>query len=234
MLMTPAGLFSARDLSGLGVVRAGAFRLPESASATNMPSLPSSDMASPSWVVQKYGGTSVGKFLATIVSEIVPTYSASHRVAVVCSARSGKTKALGTTNLLLQAAHQALEEEENEPSSLSASFASLGSVPPTPNRRPSARGLEKRLAHLAGGATSSPSPSRGISRAPSQAGDSSPALVAVPAYQSTVDRILSDHIEAAQANVKDPELLAQLEQELTEDCSRLRDFLLAARVRRPR
>ncbi|WFD31994.1 aspartate kinase [Malassezia sp. CBS 17886] len=60
------------------------------------------------WIVQKYGGTSVGKFLDTIVGTICPSYQATHRVAIVCSARSGKTKALGTTTLLLQAGAQAI------------------------------------------------------------------------------------------------------------------------------
>lgn len=178
-----------------------------------------------SWIIQKYGGTSVGKFLSTIVTDIVPSYRATKRVAVVCSARSGKTKALGTTNLLLQAASQALEDEEQEVPSLSASIASL---PPlgasTPNRRPSARGLEKRLSHLAMG--SSPSPSR-----VGEGEESNPAATVQPSYQLTVDQILSDHLEAARAHVKNTELLASLEQGLSEDCSRLRDFLLAARVR---
>ncbi|POW02769.1 hypothetical protein PSHT_10114 [Puccinia striiformis] len=47
----------------------------------------------PSWVVQKYGGTSLGN----------TTLDAGHRVPIVCLARSGNTKSTGTTNLLLQA-----------------------------------------------------------------------------------------------------------------------------------
>lgn len=197
-------------------------------SITTTPTMPPLSNATPgpeghkSWIIQKYGGTSVGKFLSTIVTDIVPSYRATNRVAVVCSARSGKTKALGTTNLLLQAASQALEDEEQDVPSLSASMASL---PPlgasTPSRPPSARGLEKRLTNLA--LSSSPSPSRGE--------DSSPPASIQPSYQLTVDQILSDHLEAARAHVKNPELLASLEQGLSEDCSRLRDFLLAARVR---
>ncbi|PKI85081.1 aspartate kinase [Malassezia vespertilionis] len=60
------------------------------------------------WLVQKYGGTSVGKFLPSIVEAITPSYLLTNRLAIVCSARSGKTKALGTTNLLLQAAAEAV------------------------------------------------------------------------------------------------------------------------------
>ena len=37
------------------------------------------------WVVQKYGGTSVGKFLPAIVESITPSYLATNRVAIVCS-----------------------------------------------------------------------------------------------------------------------------------------------------
>jgi aspartate kinase len=71
-----------------------------------------------SWIVQKYGGTSVGKLLETIVGEIVPyatslyrarispeiyyfsSYIPQGRLAIVCSARSGSTKSTGTTALV--------------------------------------------------------------------------------------------------------------------------------------
>ncbi|KAI8376439.1 Aspartate/glutamate/uridylate kinase [Radiomyces spectabilis] len=73
-----------------------------SPSSQNDPDLP--------WVVQKYGGTSVGKFLEVIASTIVPSYMNSNRVVVVCSARSGESKDKGTTNRLLRAAEEALTE----------------------------------------------------------------------------------------------------------------------------
>lgn len=57
-----------------------------------------------SWIVQKYGGTSVGKFPEQIVDDIVKVYSQEHRVAVVCLARSSHTKLEGTTLRLLQLA----------------------------------------------------------------------------------------------------------------------------------
>lgn len=56
------------------------------------------------WVVQKFGGTSVGKFFNNICDDIVKPYSQKSRVAVVCSARSSKTKSEGTTSRLLRAA----------------------------------------------------------------------------------------------------------------------------------
>lgn len=69
------------------------------------------------WVVQKFGGTSVGKFAVKILEQVVqfvhprnsrfnfhtliivyrPSLTET-RVAIVCSARSSSTKAEGTTN----------------------------------------------------------------------------------------------------------------------------------------
>lgn len=48
------------------------------------------------WVVQKYGGTSIGKFPHEI-SGIIYNEIKRNRVAVVCSARSSGVKAEGTT-----------------------------------------------------------------------------------------------------------------------------------------
>lgn len=50
------------------------------------------------WVIQKFGGTSVGKFPIQIAEDIVKLYVAEQRVAIVCSARSTYTKDEGTTN----------------------------------------------------------------------------------------------------------------------------------------
>lgn len=102
------------------------------------------------WIVQKYGGTSVGKFLRTIVDVVTPTYLETNRVAIVCSARSGKTKALGTTSLLLEAAKQTMERSTSQ----------VGSVADTPEMRygdgPAAATLSARLTRLTEG-TESPS-----------------------------------------------------------------------------
>ncbi|KAG0019708.1 Aspartokinase [Podila clonocystis] len=62
-----------------------------------------------SWIVQKFGGTSIGKFMDTITGTIVQSYLPTNRVAVVCSARSSESKSLGTTNRLLRAAASAME-----------------------------------------------------------------------------------------------------------------------------
>ncbi len=52
-----------------------------------------------STVVQKYGGTSVGKFASEIVSNVIkPSLLKDCHVAVVCSAISATVKVDGTTN----------------------------------------------------------------------------------------------------------------------------------------
>lgn len=54
------------------------------------------------WLVQKYGGTSLGKLMDTICGSIIPDHAEQHRLVVVCSALSGTLKAKGTTSLLLE------------------------------------------------------------------------------------------------------------------------------------
>lgn len=48
------------------------------------------------WVVQKYGGTSIGKFPEEIAN-IICNELKRNRLAIVCSARSSGIKAEGTT-----------------------------------------------------------------------------------------------------------------------------------------
>ncbi|CCK72757.1 aspartate kinase KNAG_0L01370 [Huiozyma naganishii CBS 8797] len=70
------------------------------------------------WVVQKFGGTSVGKFPVQIVDEIVKLYSQgmspAGNAAVVCSARSSSVKSEGTTSRLLNCADLAAAEKNFE------------------------------------------------------------------------------------------------------------------------
>ncbi|KAI8065136.1 Aspartate/glutamate/uridylate kinase [Gongronella butleri] len=68
---------------------------------SNRPNLP--------WVVQKFGGTSVGKFLDNIANQVVKEYVKQNRLVVVCSARSGQNKQNGTTNRLIRAAALAMK-----------------------------------------------------------------------------------------------------------------------------
>ncbi|KAI1628269.1 aspartate kinase [Exophiala viscosa] len=63
------------------------------------------------WLVQKYGGTSVGKLLDAMTDSIIPAYVKDYNLAVVCSARSSSKKAAGTTSLLLKALDCAVSHE---------------------------------------------------------------------------------------------------------------------------
>ncbi|CUM62720.1 uncharacterized protein PRCAT00000276001 [Priceomyces carsonii] len=63
------------------------------------------------WIVQKFGGTSIGKFPDNIVDNIVKVFSQERRVAVVCSARSSNTKSEGTTSRLIKSADLAIMNE---------------------------------------------------------------------------------------------------------------------------
>lgn len=78
---------------------------------SNSPAFSSrSDNLKEGWIVQKFGGTSVGKFPEQIADDIIKVYSETNRVAVVCSARSSNTKSEGTTSRLLLAADIATED----------------------------------------------------------------------------------------------------------------------------
>ncbi|KAI9698062.1 MAG: Aspartokinase [Candelina mexicana] len=68
------------------------------------------NISSRDWIVQKFGGTSVGKS-ALSIAEIVQSSLDDNRVAIVCSARSSQSKAQGTTNRLLRAAQVATQSD---------------------------------------------------------------------------------------------------------------------------
>ncbi|OBA28165.1 aspartate kinase [Hanseniaspora valbyensis NRRL Y-1626] len=55
------------------------------------------------WIVQKFGGTSIGKFHDNIVNDIIKNYSQDQlkKVMVVCSARSTYNKEEGTTSRIM-------------------------------------------------------------------------------------------------------------------------------------
>ncbi|CAE6479721.1 unnamed protein product [Rhizoctonia solani] len=194
------------------------------------------------WVIQKFGGTSVGKFAAKIAEEVVPitpflskrrAYITKDKVVLVCSARSGSTKALGTTNLLLQAATEALRQPAlgglNTPTRRN-SMSSSGGLPwsPTPKKsallqspvfsRPDSpgTGLDKLAARKAGG-----SPPRE---------SSPPTPTSAVSFSSTVDTIRDEHVAAAEQLIRDPDLLRELEHEIVRDCDGLRAFLGAAQL----
>ncbi|KAH8116184.1 aspartate kinase [Phellopilus nigrolimitatus] len=205
------------------------------------------------WIVQKYGGTSVGKFAAKIAEEIVPAYLERHKIAIVCSARSGSTKALGTTNLLLRAAAEALQR--NAPST-SPGIASPGTCTPqliaTTAGVAHSKGFWSRKestsnvvvgANASDAVSSSRSPSSPRSESPSpfstlgmtslvqpQSPNGTTSGFATQPFQATVDMLRLDHLTAARASVRNPELLKELEAEIERDCDGLRSFLFAAQI----
>lgn len=66
------------------------------------------------WIVQKFGGTSVGKFSKEIALNIVKKYNQTNQIAIVCSARSTNTKSEGTTTRLLLASELATDDKHEE------------------------------------------------------------------------------------------------------------------------
>ncbi|KAH8101893.1 aspartate kinase [Cristinia sonorae] len=164
------------------------------------------------WLVQKYGGTSVGKFATKIAEDIIPNYLDQHKVAIVCSARSGSTKALGTTNLLLQAASEALRASRlSKSSSDTSGFATPnGASLFSPSGSPKTR-----------------SPGSG---APFGALAMTPATPDTPSFDATVDLIRSEHLTAARGAISNPDILKELQVEIERDCDSLRSFLFAAQI----
>lgn len=190
----------------------------------------------PKWVIQKYGGTSIGKCLKNIPNYTLPTsLDAGYRVAIVCSARSGDTKSTGTTNLLLQAGNEALLPPLDSPV-----------VPASPTTRPTTPGSNRAegpnplvLSQILQRGTSTPRLSRTNSAI---LGCTSPLTPGYPTnynpdfglnatrFDPTVEKIKQDHLSAAREVVRDPQLLSELELDITYDCDRLRSFLLAAQI----
>lgn len=155
-----------------------------------MAALPISNKECLPWIVQKFGGTSVGKFLENITDTIVRyvfynligfinlipllnfkhlnfctrSHLETHRVALVCSARSSNIKAEGTTNRLFKASEEALKHGSKE-------------------------------------------------------------------YLRIVDEIYEDHVKASREIIIKNEILKELENQLLQDCTKLKSFLDAAQVR---
>jgi len=151
-------------------------------------------------------------------------YIDNHKVAVVCSARSGSTKALGTTNLLLKASSEALQRPAAGTS-----------------RTPCNQDWTSPL-HSPGGSSGSRSPSRS---APPSGGLSSSLMMSSsltmssmpppkenyePPFFATVDLIRLEHVIAARSSINSTKILRDLEDEIEKDCDALRSFLMAVQV----
>ncbi|CCM05100.1 uncharacterized protein FIBRA_07307 [Fibroporia radiculosa] len=169
------------------------------------------------WLVQKFGGTSVGKFAVKIADDIVSEYLDQHKIAIVCSARSGSTKALGTTNLLLRAAKEALQRTSSPSETPGHMTPALFSQVHSPIDSPRQRSV------------SSPRTETHNPFTTGQFGMSSVTQDS-PMFHSTVDVIRSEHIKAARSSIQSAEILRELELEIERDCDGLRSFLIATQV----
>ncbi|KAI5888665.1 aspartate kinase [Schizophyllum commune H4-8] len=181
------------------------------------------------WLVQKFGGTSVGKFPVKIAQEIVANYVDDNKVAVVCSARSGSTKALGTTSLLLRAASEALRR---------------GPASPKRNGSIDTPGIMTPVTKSVFGSSTTPPqsgspPSSPRSRNGSNARDGSPSTSfggftpmtpPPPDFHATADLIRQEHLKAARESVQDLDIRRQLEDEIERDCDWLLHYLSAAQI----
>ena len=136
-------------------------------------------------------------------------YIDHYKVAIVCSARSSSTKALGTTNLLLRATTEVIRRPKKS-TSIHSPGNSDSSQPASPRPR-------------SGSAPQSPSP-QGFRPFPCHPSESAPEFVA------TVDLLREEHLSAARDSVRDPEILKELELEIERDCDWLCNFLFATKV----
>lgn len=161
----------------------------------------------------------------------------------MCSARSTQTKALGTTNLLLQASREALAPASARQNSSSASGSQTPLYPKRVGSGYFSQGVISSLSSLKdskddASRCASPSPFQPLSgrtRSPSDSGPDTPTGAAAqesfePRFHTTVDTIKRGHIEAARQALRQGALRDELEEEIERDCEALRSFLSAAHV----
>ena len=154
-------------------------------------------------------------------------YIDNHKVAVVCSARSGSTKALGTTNLLLKASSEALQKPT------ACRLRTPGYVTPGASETPRNHDWTSPL-HSPDGGYRSRSPS--LSSLPNDGLSSFLTMSSIPPpsdehpFFATVDLIRLEHIMAARSSITSPRILKELEGEIEKDCDALRSFLMAIQV----
>lgn len=156
-----------------------------------------------------------------------------HKIAVVCSARSGLTKTLGTTNLLLKASSQALQRPALGRRQSSGFFTPGASQPSrnhqwySPLHSPnSSSGSPPSYPVLPNDELSSTlmmSSALAMSSIPQSEKDDLP-------FFETVDLIRSEHMTAARSSITNPDILKELEKEIEEDCGELQSFLRAIQV----
>ena len=183
------------------------------------------------------------------LSQHCRNYLDANKLVIVCSARSGSTKALGTTNLLLKASSEALQRTTKKSNKSTNGRATSGTGTGTVSPGTGAntpihyRGLFGRT--YGGESDGSQSPPTSAPRSRSSSSSSPGAgkglfgftpingksgAKDVPAFHATVDLIKEEHYKAARESIEDPEILAELEEEIDTDCEWLRSFLYAAKV----
>jgi aspartate kinase len=178
-------------------------------------------------------------------------------VALVCSARSGSIKALGTTNLLLRASSEALQRPTHTTSNgkisetpgtgsiTPISRGLFGLSPPTPSTTTTGGGGNGGAVGLDEASLQS-SPMTPHMR--SNFGFGSPGIGFMmspiinsksslngggegPEFVGTVDLLKQEHVTAARECVtRHPEILRELEEEIQRDCDWLTSFLYALKV----
>lgn len=176
------------------------------------------NQTSRNWIVQKFGGTSVGRALDSIVDQIIPQYFPTSNVVLVCSARSGTSKSTGTTNLLLKAATEALSSRSN----------GTPSQPGTPG-----------FSALTRPRFGSPQPSRSASPPGvnhSHLDDSlrklslSRGSLDEPDFVLTTNILREEHFNAARVIIKNDEIRKRVEADISADIDSLCEFLNAAQI----
>jgi len=172
-------------------------------------------------------------------------YIDQHKVALVCSARSGSTKTLGTTNLLLRASAEALRRDSLSGSGNGGNKGSLPDNPGTGTVTPVTRGLFGVYGMTPNHRSVSQSPpSSPISRSSSDfrgnltftpitgKGEKGEKVHQVPDFVNTVELLRQEHLNAARECVtKNEEILRELEEEIERDCDWLTSFLYALKAR---
>lgn len=165
--------------------------------------------------------------ISTVAHLTFRKYVDSNKVAVVCSARSGTSKALGTTNLLLRAASEALVRRPKPPTSVLNS--------PDGTMSPYPLGLFGQIKDMPHSPPETPRRSRSSSAEDANALSLTPLTVPqrgqiMPTFNTTVDLIRQEHFKAAADFISDPEIRQELEEEVDKDCDWLRSFLFASQV----
>lgn len=178
-------------------------------------------------------------------------YIDQHKVVLVCSARSGSTKALGTTNLLLRASGEALQRPvATTPNGRTADTPGTGSVTPVTRGLfglgspvpctpvvPPAGGAEggSETSGQSSPMTPQTRSTLGFGGSPGIGFMMSPIVGAKgsggPEFVRTVDLLRQEHVSAARECVtRHPEILRELEEEIQRDCDWLTSFLYALKV----